>query len=113
MAKEYNDGLPRKSGAGGARVGAGRKSLRDEANLIAKLLPHLEEATDVLMALVRKGDIQAVKLYFSYAVGLPTVNMNTNVNARIETVDLRDIITFDITPLQDDEDDEGDDKNNE
>lgn len=95
------DGLPKKKGAGGARVGAGRKSLRDEANLINRLNPYLPEATEILMELVRKGDIQAVKLYFSYCVGLPTVNVNSNVNAVIDTVNLRDIITFDITDIQD------------
>ncbi len=84
-----------KSNRGGARPGAGRKSLREETGLIAKLKPFEDEALDVLMKLVRTGDIQAVKLYFAYLAGNPTTTNNTNLSAEVTTVDLREIITFD------------------
>jgi hypothetical protein len=93
----------KKDGRGGARIGAGRKSVREEAGLIQKLKPFEDEVLLILMQLVRGGDIQAVKIYLAYLAGNPTTTNNTNIQAEVTSVDLRDIITF--TSKDDDNDD--------
>lgn len=96
----------KKDNRGGKRVGAGRKTQRETNDLLNKLSIYQDEALDVLMDLVRKGDIQAVKLYFSYAYGNPTTTNNTNITAEVTSVDLRDIITFGNQDENDFDDDE-------
>jgi len=84
----------KKSNRGGARIGAGRKSIREEANLLAMLKPYESEAVEVLVKLVRGGDIQAVKLYFAYLAGNPTTTTNSNIQAVVTNINIRDIISF-------------------
>lgn len=57
---------------GGAREGAGRKSKKEEQNLIEKLTPIDPIALRELQKAVKKGEKWAIELFFRYFYGLPT-----------------------------------------
>ena len=91
---EDNKPVKKKEGRGGARIGAGRKTQRETAGLIERLRPYEAEAVGMLMEQVRKGDVQAIKLYLSYYAGNPTTTTNSNIQAVVTNINIRDIISF-------------------
>lgn len=95
----------KKGGRGGARVGAGRKSKDVEQKMCEKLQHFEDEAIEILKSKVRQGDAACIKLYFAYLAGNPSSTINSNVSAKVSTIDLKDIISF---GNDDEDDDEGD-----
>lgn len=70
--------------AGGARIGAGRKSKAEELKLIEKLTPMEGEALEALQKGVKKGDFNFLKLYFEYYFGKPSETLAIDHSGEIE-----------------------------
>jgi hypothetical protein len=87
---------------GGARPGAGRKPRIIEEAFSSKLKVYEPEMLEILIARARAGDATCIKLYFAYMVGNPTTTINSNVNATVNNIQLKDIISFDKDPDNDD-----------
>lgn len=65
---------------GGARPGSGRKPLVAEIALIRKLSPMDEAAFKALKKGVESGDIDFIKLFFSYRFGKPKEHVDLTTN---------------------------------
>lgn len=59
------------NGHGGKREGSGRKPKDEELKILEKLSPHDDLAIDKLVAGVKKGEFQYIKLFMEYRFGKP------------------------------------------
>lgn len=66
---------------GGKREGSGRKSKKEEQNLIEKLKPIDPTALKMLEQAVRGGEKWAIELFFKYFYGLPTQVIDQTINS--------------------------------
>lgn len=90
---EFKDGaeLSRKTGRpkvkhGGSRPGAGRKSRMTENEIIQKLDPMQALAFEKLREKIEAGDINALKIYFNYYLGMPAQKVEQNVTGSLSSV---------------------------
>lgn len=71
--------------AGGKRIGAGRKPKAEEISTIeamdAVMVP--SEAWQLLADVAATGDVQAIKLWLSYRVGVPKQTIDMDVKGEI------------------------------
>ena len=63
----------------GEKRGQGRKPKAKEQELIEKLSPYDDVATDVLLANVEAGEQWAVKLFFEYRYGKPKQQLEQKI----------------------------------
>lgn len=59
------------NGHGGKREGSGRKPKDEELKILEKLSPHDDLAITKLVAGVKKGEFQYIKLFMEYRFGKP------------------------------------------
>ena len=78
---------PKKYGWGGRRPNqTGRPKRLDEAAIIEKLTPMAETAFKVLQQKILEGDMNAIKLYMQYFLGLPTQKIENKIEGQLNTV---------------------------
>ena len=73
---------------GGARPGSGRPRRMDEQAIIEKLTPMSEIAFKVLGDKIREGDMNAIKLYMSYFLGMPTQKVESKIEGQLNQVSI-------------------------
>lgn len=90
---EIKDGpeISRKTGKpktkhGGYRPGSGRKTRMNEAEILHKLEPMNALAFEKLREKIEAGDINALKIYFNYYLGMPAQKVEQNVTGSLSSV---------------------------
>ena len=78
----------KKKGRGGFRPGSGRPRRMDEAEIIKKLEPMAETAFKVLESKIKDGDMNAIKLYMSYFLGMPTQKVESKIEGQLNQVSI-------------------------
>jgi hypothetical protein len=73
---------------GGARIGSGRPRRMDEQAIIEKLTPMSEIAFKVLGDKIKEGDMNAIKLYMSYFLGMPTQKVESKIEGQLNQVSI-------------------------
>ena len=76
----------KKKGRGGFRPGSGRPRRMDEAEIIKKLEPMAATAFKVLESKIKDGDMNAIKLYMQYFLGLPTQKVESKIEGQLNSV---------------------------
>ena len=76
----------KKKGRGGFRPGSGRPKRMDEQAIIEKLTPMAETAFKVLNQKILDGDMNAIKLYMSYFLGMPTQKVESKIEGQLNSV---------------------------
>lgn len=76
----------RKSKRGGARKGAGRPKRMDEQAIIEKLTPMSTTAFAKLNEKILEGDMNAIKLFMQYFIGLPTQKIESKIEGQLNQV---------------------------
>jgi hypothetical protein len=76
----------KKKGRGGFRPGSGRPRRMDEAEIIKKLEPMAATAFKVLESKIKDGDMNAIKLYMQYFLGLPTQKIENKIEGQLNQV---------------------------
>ena len=76
----------KKKGRGGFRPGSGRPRRMDEAEIIKKLEPMAATAFKVLESKIKDGDMNAIKLYMQYFLGLPTQKIENKIEGQLNSV---------------------------
>ena len=71
---------------GGARPGSGRPRRMDEQAIIEKLTPMSENAFKVLGEKIKEGDMNAIKLFMSYFLGMPTQKVESKIEGQLNSV---------------------------
>lgn len=83
---------------GGARVGGGRKSAKDEVGLVLKLKPYQDEVLDKMIEIMRSNhpkNFEAAKLLLAYIAGQPSTTANNTVTIEtVTSIDLNNILDF-------------------
>ena len=78
----------KKKGRGGFRPGSGRPRRMDEAEIIKKLEPMAATAFKVLESKIKDGDMNAIKLYMQYFLGLPTQKIENKIEGQLNQVSI-------------------------
>jgi hypothetical protein len=76
----------KKKGRGGFRPNSGRPRRMDEQAIIEKLTPMAETAFKVLQQKIQDGDMNAIKLYMQYFLGLPTQKIENKIEGQLNQV---------------------------
>jgi hypothetical protein len=76
----------KKKGRGGFRPGSGRPRRMDETEIIKKLEPMAATAFKVLESKIKDGDMNAIKLYMQYFLGLPTQKIENKIEGQLNQV---------------------------
>jgi hypothetical protein len=71
---------------GGPRPNSGRPKRMDEQSIIEKLTPMAETAFKVLNQKILDGDMNAIKLYMSYFLGMPTQKVESKIEGQLNSV---------------------------
>jgi hypothetical protein len=74
---------------GGARPGSGRPRRMDEQAIIEKLTPMAAAAFNVLERKILEGDMNAIKLYMSYFLGMPTQKVESKIEGQLNQVSIQ------------------------
>jgi hypothetical protein len=83
------------AGYGGKIEGSGRKPKATELELIEKLTPMEDTAIKLLFDLLKKGNKDALKLYFSYRYGLPKQTIDQKNTHEFVDIDITKLVAFD------------------
>jgi hypothetical protein len=78
----------KKKTRGGFRPGSGRPKRMDEQAIIEKLTPMAETAFKVLNQKILDGDMNAIKLYMSYFLGMPTQKVESKIEGQLNQVSI-------------------------
>ena len=78
----------KKKTRGGFRPGSGRPKRMDEQAIIEKLTPMAETAFKVLNQKIMDGDMNAIKLYMSYFLGMPTQKVESKIEGQLNQVSI-------------------------
>jgi hypothetical protein len=73
---------------GGPRPNSGRPKRMDEQAIIEKLTPMAETAFKVLESKIKDGDMNAIKLYMSYFLGMPTQKVESKIEGQLNQVSI-------------------------
>jgi hypothetical protein len=73
---------------GGFRPNSGRPKRMDEQSIIEKLTPMAETAFKVLNQKILDGDMNAIKLYMSYFLGMPTQKVESKIEGQLNQVSI-------------------------
>lgn len=79
---------PTKKRHGGYRPGSGRPKRMDEQQVIEKLHPMADQAFRTLEAKLREGDLNALKLFMQYYLGLPTQKVESKIEGQLNQVNV-------------------------
>lgn len=71
---------------GGARPGSGRPRRMEEKEIIEKLTPMAATAFKKLHEKINEGDMNAIKLFCSYFIGLPTQKIENKIEGQLNQV---------------------------
>ena len=72
---------------GGKRANqTGRPKRMDELAIIEKLTPMSENAFKVLGEKIKEGDMNAIKLFMSYFLGMPTQKVESKIEGQLNSV---------------------------
>jgi hypothetical protein len=66
----------------------GRPKRMDEQAIIEKLTPMSEIAFKVLGDKIKEGDMNAIKLYMSYFLGMPTQKVESKIEGQLNQVSI-------------------------
>ena len=66
----------------------GRPKRMDEIAIIEKLSPMAEMAFKVLQQKINEGDMNAIKLYMSYFLGMPTQKVESKIEGQLNQVSI-------------------------
>jgi hypothetical protein len=66
----------------------GRPKRMDEMAIIEKLTPMAEMAFKVLQQKINEGDMNAIKLYMSYFLGMPTQKVESKIEGQLNQVSI-------------------------
>jgi hypothetical protein len=66
----------------------GRPKRMDEQAIIEKLTPMSESAFKVLASKIKEGDLNAVKLFMSYYLGMPTQKVESKIEGQLNQVSI-------------------------
>jgi hypothetical protein len=64
----------------------GRPKRMDEEAIIQKLTPMADQAFKVLERKIIEGDMNAIKLYMSYFLGMPTQKVESKIEGQLNQV---------------------------
>jgi hypothetical protein len=78
----------KKKTRGGFRPGSGRPKRMDEQAIIEKLTPMADTAFKVLNQKILDGDMNAIKLYMSYFLGMPTQKVESKIEGQLNQVSI-------------------------
>lgn len=73
---------------GGARPNSGRPKRMDEEEIIRKLQPMQEEVFTALREKIAEKDMNAIKLYLQYYLGLPTQKIENKIEGQLNQVSI-------------------------
>jgi hypothetical protein len=71
---------------GGRRPNSGRPKRMDEEEIIRKLQPMQEEVFAALREKIAEKDMNAIKLYLQYYLGLPTQKIENKIEGQLNQV---------------------------
>jgi hypothetical protein len=71
---------------GGRRPNSGRPKRMDEEEIIRKLQPMQEEVFSALREKIAEKDMNAIKLYLQYYLGLPTQKIENKIEGQLNQV---------------------------
>ena len=66
----------------------GRPKRMDELAIIEKLTPMSENAFKVLGEKIKEGDMNAIKLFMSYFLGMPTQKVESKIEGQLNQVSI-------------------------
>jgi hypothetical protein len=66
----------------------GRPKRMDELAIIEKLTPMSENAFKVLGEKIKEGDMNAIKLFMSYFLGMPTQKVESKIEGQLNSVNV-------------------------
>jgi hypothetical protein len=84
----YKTGKVKTSWGGKRPNQTGRPKRMDEQAIIEKLTPMAETAFKVLNQKILDGDMNAIKLYMSYFLGMPTQKVESKIEGQLNQVSI-------------------------
>jgi hypothetical protein len=88
MQEESKQDKPKYKWGGKRPNQTGRPKRMDEAAIIEKLTPMAETAFKVLNQKILDGDMNAIKLYMSYFLGMPTQKVESKIEGQLNQVSI-------------------------
>jgi hypothetical protein len=86
MQEESKQDQPKYKWGGKRPNQTGRPKRMDEQAIIEKLTPMAETAFKVLESKIKDGDMNAIKLYMQYFLGLPTQKIENKIEGQLNSV---------------------------
>lgn len=86
MQEESKQEQPKYKWGGKRPNQTGRPKRMDEQAIIEKLTPMAETAFKVLNQKILDGDMNAIKLYMQYFLGLPTQKIENKIEGQLNSV---------------------------
>ena len=88
MQEESKQDKPKYKWGGKRPNQTGRPKRMDEQAIIEKLTPMAETAFKVLESKIKDGDMNAIKLYMQYFLGLPTQKIENKIEGQLNQVSI-------------------------
>lgn len=66
----------------------GRPKRMEEEQIISRLKPMEETAFKVLESKIKDGDMNAIKLFMAYYIGMPTQKMESKIEGQLNSVSI-------------------------
>jgi hypothetical protein len=88
MQEESKQDQPKYKWGGKRPNQTGRPKRMDEQAIIEKLTPMAETAFKVLNQKILDGDMNAIKLYMQYFLGLPTQKIENKIEGQLNQVSI-------------------------
>jgi hypothetical protein len=88
MQEESKQDQPKYKWGGKRPNQTGRPKRMDEQAIIEKLTPMAETAFKVLEQKILDGDMNAIKLYMSYFLGMPTQKVESKIEGQLNQVNI-------------------------
>jgi hypothetical protein len=86
MQEESKQDKPKYKWGGKRPNQTGRPKRMDEQAIIEKLTPMATAAFNVLEKKILEGDMNAIKLYMSYFLGMPTQKVESKIEGQLNKV---------------------------
>jgi hypothetical protein len=88
MQEESKQDKPKYKWGGKRPNQTGRPKRMDEQAIIEKLTPMAATAFKVLESKIKDGDMNAIKLYMQYFLGLPTQKIENKIEGQLNQVSI-------------------------
>lgn len=88
MQEESKQEQPKYKWGGKRPNQTGRPKRMDEQAIIEKLTPMATAAFNVLEKKILEGDMNAIKLYMSYFLGMPTQKVESKIEGQLNQVSI-------------------------